>query len=435
MMHNKLQRQYLKLAAFPLALLFLFCSKNPASSQPGQVAIIATDPGVTDARLIIEMRDTQDPAQIALLRDGVEVYRDSTNSLETTTVFDSTLQPNHAYTYKAVLYQDGHQTTASSTINITTMDTTSHSFSWEVFSFGEGSGSQLNDVFIVNRNNIWAVGKIHVKDSTGNFIIPHFNAVHWDGQEWELVRFYKSSSSIISRIRGICHFSNSNIWLGAGSIYHWEGNLATLSYQREIYTLETVERLWRQSESEIYGVGNAGLMVYYNGRGWQTLESNTTLPIKDIWGAVDPLDNEQIILSVAAEKLGHSDKKIIQINPQNQTTSEVEWPFQNKKLHSVWFNRKSHIWVCGSGAYLYRGNTWKRFNELPPYFLNRIRGNDINDLFVVGDFGMVAHFNGINWKVFPEVNFALYHSLDYKDDIMVAVGQQNGRGYLLKMVR
>ncbi len=44
---------------------------------------------------------------------------------------------------------------------------------------------------------------------------------------------------------------------------------------------------------------------------------------------------------------------------------------------------------------------WRRQEEIPLYYTRRIRGNHINDVFVVSDFGMTAHFNGVSWRVFP----------------------------------
>ncbi len=49
-----------------------------------------------------------------------------------------------------------------------------------------------------------------------------------------------------------------------------------------------------------------------------------------------------------------------------------------------------------------------------PYYTERIRGAEVNDIFVVGDFGIVAHYNGISWKLFPQVAAAdVYNSVDY----------------------
>jgi hypothetical protein len=58
-----------------------------------------------------------------------------------------------------------------------TLDTMDFQFSWEIFEFGEKSGSYLNDVAIISENIIWAVGEIYTEDSytydsLGNWIQP-----------------------------------------------------------------------------------------------------------------------------------------------------------------------------------------------------------------------------------------------------------------------
>ncbi|NOX65840.1 MAG: hypothetical protein GXO85_08580 [Chlorobi bacterium] len=79
------------------------------------------------------------------------------------------------------------------------MDTTSHNFAWETYTFGGVNGSSyLKDVAIINENNIWAVGEIHTEetdqfDSNGVWVKP-YNAIHWDGSTWELKRILSSCS-------------------------------------------------------------------------------------------------------------------------------------------------------------------------------------------------------------------------------------------------
>jgi hypothetical protein len=164
-------------------------------------------------------------------------------------------------------------------------DTTSHNFIWRIDTIGTRS-SYLLDVAIIDENDIWAVGEIHTAetdtfDSLGNWV-PPYNAVHWNGMEWELVRFIKQTGNVILPIRGILPVDETHIWLAAGSIYLWDGNSnkrANLSYQRNINTGELVKRLWGESNSSLYGVGNEGIVVHYNGSSWQKLESGTDIDI------------------------------------------------------------------------------------------------------------------------------------------------------------
>ncbi len=61
------------------------------------------------------------------------------------------------------------------------MDTTSHNFTWQTFTFGEHSTSTLYDVAIIDENNIWAVGEIYMNDSLGNPDPIFITLLQWNG--------------------------------------------------------------------------------------------------------------------------------------------------------------------------------------------------------------------------------------------------------------
>ncbi|MCZ7611610.1 MAG: hypothetical protein M5U17_15810 [Ignavibacterium sp.] len=65
----------------------------------------------------------------------------------------------------------------------------------------------------------------------------------------------------------------------------------------------TLEKLWRNSCSYIYGVGNVGSIVYYNGQSWRRIESGTELQFTYIYGASNPETREQEILAVCTRNL------------------------------------------------------------------------------------------------------------------------------------
>ena len=114
---------------------------------------------------------------------------------DTLLYFDSLL-PSQVYKLKVTQTLGSITSITSNELSVTTMDTTSHNFTWQTFEFGEASagGSILYDVAIIDENNIWAVGEIYMNDSLGNPDYKAYNTVHWDGQKWELKRIYTYSS-------------------------------------------------------------------------------------------------------------------------------------------------------------------------------------------------------------------------------------------------
>ncbi len=146
------------------------------------------------------------------------------------------------------------------------LDTTSHEFTWEIIEFPSPYGSaSFYDVAIINENDIWAVGEIYADSARPGVL---YNAVHWNGERWELKRI--STNSVVglgySIIRTIFVFSSDNIWMfsDAGSYCHWNGSQWTSEYvsQRQ----GGIYKIWGSSQTSIYFVGTNCNITHYNGR-------------------------------------------------------------------------------------------------------------------------------------------------------------------------
>jgi hypothetical protein len=422
-------------------LLFNTCSeetitKPPPRAEPEINLSLAEEPALTEIFLKLEMKNVEFPQQYLVTRNGALVLNDTLNSNDTT-IIDTGLAPSTNYTYRAFRLVDGQKADSSALFEARTMDTTSHDFNWEILTFGTGSSSVLRDAAIIEPNDIWVAGEIYVVDSTGWEI--QYNALHWDGQKWELKRIKTNACGGVDYppIETVFAFSANEVLFAHidGSITHFDGNSFSNDCSLITQLNGSAKKMWGISKNDLYVVSGNGFIAHYDGIDWQRIESGTNLPIQDIWGSETGLDNNLTIMGVASEKYYLSDKKIIQIDPNSHQVSIIDWPFQNRRIHSIWFNKYVDIWVCGAGVFLNQDNHWKEFSELPLIFTNRVRGPNINDIFVVGDFGIVAHYNGSSWRVYNEGNVALYESVDFKDNLIVAVGSSGGKAYVLKMVR
>jgi hypothetical protein len=164
------------------------------------------------------------------------------------------------------------------------MDTTSHNFTWETFEFGGAKGSSyLRDVAIIDENNIWAVGEIFTEDtytydSNGVWQQP-YNAVHWDGNEWELKRIivnFRDNPTFIP-LEGIYAFASNDIWMVGSLPIHGNGTNWEIHDVREITNSSlSLSKAWGTSSEDMYFVGRAGSIAHYNGSSWSKIESGTT---------------------------------------------------------------------------------------------------------------------------------------------------------------
>lgn len=110
-------------------------------------------------------------------------------------------------------------------------------------------------------------------------------------------------------------------------------------------------------------------------------------------------------------------------------------------ITSLWTDDSRRIYlVTPAGLYSARSNTsgeasrsWLA-NDYLPGFPRRLRGQGRNDLIIVGDFTFVAHYNGLSWRYYEELKSRIrFRSLDYKDDLVIAVGLDLNTGKAITM--
>jgi len=421
---------------FLLLLLFISScerTKLPVLPEVKALQLEVAEAGVTEAWLQVKIGVKEPGQQLRLYREGELVQQLSID--RDTVVYDSGLAPAHSYTYYAELWKAGSRLGKTNNIILTTIDTTSHDFEWEVITIPSPFGSgALYDVAIINENNIWAVGEIY-SDSTQSWL--PYNAVHWDGNKWELKRipFIYQGSTFWGPIYAIFAYSSDDVWFGIGSIIHWNGNnFASIKVPDNIFP-SRINKMWGTSSNNIYIVGNRGLIAYYGGQNWQRIDTRTELPIQDIWGAINSETGRPEILCVASDKYWNKGKKILRINDETVTeinTNDLSW-----SLSGIWFVPGRKYYAVGAGIYekinIHTAEAWKDYppGEVTSYYTHAIRGTALNDVVAVGAFGEIVHFNGANWKNYTaEIRRGKYLSVAMKDNLIVAVGTSGGNGII-----
>lgn len=310
--------------------------------------------------------------------------------------------------------------------------TTSHKFTWEVFEFGT-IGSYLRDVFIINPDNIWAVGVIF-PDS-----VNKYNVVHWNGNYWEMKKMLADARKVFPGSTGadstfsegqtVYAFGPNEIIVFAGTIQYFNG----LEWQQFKGDLR-IRESWGTSSNDIYFCGLEGVLFNFDGNRINRLNSKTKGNITDIFGIKDNLYNNINIYYTVMNLAYPDSNKIFQITPLNNV-AQFTWR-SDKLVKSIWFNMNNKIYACGSGVWRFEMNKWNKISEIPAIFTRKVRANHENDLFVVGDFGLICHFNGFDWHIYPRLipNSALL-SVDVKDDLVVIVGTDGTHAYIIKGTR
>jgi len=430
-------KQYFITSIIIASISFLSLKCKDVGVQPTDKTFTLTveDVSCTEVWLKLSVVNIAHPA-ITLKRDGITVDTIYLARADTAIV-DENLLPSHTYTYTASLLNGS----LASSSTARTMDTTSHNFNWQTFTLGDGTGSSvLNDVAIINDTLAYACGAIYSGGSV-------YNLARWNGQAWQLqqIQFYTicgQQSRTPYSASSIFAFSKNDIWIAmdGDQVARWDGNAQTATICLPVSF--SVKKLWGENPNSVYAVGydgTNGIILHYNGSSWQKIESGTNTPIQDIWGAIDSKTGKRNILCGVSAGYNISGAQILSIN-ENNTVSVVPWVSERRPF-SVWFKDIFNIYTCGDGVFRRCPDLqWQEIAgaSIIPAVTRKLRGQANNDIFVVGDYCYIAHYNGKDFHLFPEIttSISLYElrSCDFKNNMMIAVGGP-GKAVIVRMWR
>ena len=125
------------------------------------------------------------------------------------------------------------------------------------------------------------------------------------------------------------------------------------------------------------------------------------------------------------------DYKLLSIS-DNTANEYIPWPYT--RLYGVWFNSPHYIYIVGDGAYVYGNNSLKTINLYTNFFLTRVKGSALNDIYICSSDARIYHFNGINWSGVYNGVYGKYEGMDVKGNIVVLVGYNIEGGMVGKAV-
>ncbi len=255
--------------------------------------------------------------------------------------------------------------------------------------------------------------------------------MHWDGTEWSLKRipFLYQGDSLYGPIYSVFAFNPDDIWFGIGSMIHWDGEKYWSIGTSSVFP-SRVKKIWGSSSDDLYIVGNSGSIAWYNGTSWRRIESGTDVNINDVFGVTDQMNNQKKVFCAVSYVLQPGEHKILTIDEYNKVDS-LQWN-TGRRVNSTWSNNGWIVYSSGGGVFNNKSGNWIEETSIPLYYTNRIRGNGLNDVFVGGDFGLLAHFNGTTWNVYNEFLFvASSLSISVNGNIIAAVGRQGEKALII----
>jgi hypothetical protein len=453
-----MKRVIICLLVISLGLLLKSCNTvDPPPGDKPTLTLKLEDVSCTEAWIELTTTNLQLPATITLKQinpNGDTLSQVSILNTKDSLLYIDSLLPNQSYTLIASHSSaiGGLSGISSNELSVTTMDTTSHEFTYEAYVFGgQYQSSILFDVAIVSENSIWAVGEIYLLDSIGHSI--RYNAAHWDGTEWKLYRimFYTfcgqqhqnayPASSIIA-------FSEEEMWIAMKG-----DQIAKIENGIQTQTLclpwsFSISKIWGRSSDDLYVVGSNGNIARYFNGSWRRIFSGTTLGLTDIYG------NENGEIYACGGNLSTGQGIVLKINSNNTVTKIIDSYYYGSGFDStklfvsqlygplscVWIDEYGNLITAGNFIFRYKKSKW---NYAPGIFANYIGagqftrrgyvhgidGNKMNDFCFIGEYGTVQHYNGYTAiQIGEQFNYQSeydYYGVDMKNDCIVVVGRKS----------
>ncbi|MBI5473054.1 MAG: hypothetical protein HY961_11990 [Ignavibacteriae bacterium] len=418
-----------------LTLIAVGCKDDGTTPEiPQRVTLTLIDAAVKETYLHIAASNPASNEALALLRNGTTVMTFA--AVADTNIADTALTQTTTYQYSATLQTTSATTGKSNAISAQTLAPTSHDWHFTTDSLGEVS-STLYDVAIVNDTLAYAVGEMYLRDLTGQVDPILYNLAIWNGSQWRIQRVpvpLCPNSTGFFPLRTIFAFAWNDIWLsGGGEMIHWDGLTFRGDCSMNPLIQGAITKIWGTSSAGLYAVGGGGTIIHYNGSTWQRVESGTTVNLLDVWGAPDgsmvwACGWEDFQPTVLLRGSGSTWEKryedpypfVLRRDSLSGIISSVWTPASNRVFAATYFG----VYSCAADTRGY-GKRSTFGNPYLPGFPFRIRGSGVNDYSIIGDYGMVAHFNGVTWKYFAELYRDNIHlnSVSQRANLVIAVGE------------
>jgi hypothetical protein len=426
--HSKAKRTLLLALSF--SLLTLWACPKPDDPRNTTINLTVTDNWTHSITLDISVEDASEPWVVLLEQDQHPIDTLEVINADTSIIIEN-LNPQTNYTYQAFFTEDNNVVDSSLSIQTATLDTTSHAMNWEIQTMGI-SGSILRDVHIVNENDIWVVGKIVIEDPDSSWNgtgTETFNAAHWDGSEWEMIRIYGPVE-----LYSIQYFNENDIWVSSGFPKHWDGISWTMYHLQDMGINVSVENCWGTSSSNMYFVGRNGCIVHYDGNEFTKMESDTDINLTGVWG----LDETHIWIVGESSSGSNETWGGVMLFYDGSTMTKVYeyiYPFEftpppEVGIRSLWTNNYNYLYASGySGPIFYdiRNNRFKNHPNSGQWIQYKVGGTSESDIFSTGAGSEIIHYNGSTFYTYPEPKtvaggYARWYGLDVTPYIVVAVG-------------
>jgi hypothetical protein len=279
-------------------------------------------------------------------------------------------------------------------------DSTSHEIIWEADTLGDFN-SRLDAVWGSSPNDIWVAGWI----TRGNW---GTNLVHYNGEIWEDYDYFEAD------LNGMFGLNSNDIWAVGSNliipnrdalIAHYNGTVWETTYIDTSITILTA--VWASASNNVFAVGLEGTILHFNGSAWTKMETSSKRNLFDVWG----FGSSDVYASGGfSGEVGDTSKPILLHYDGNTWSSLLDTvAYYHKHISTLWGSSSNNVYFQGvyEKTGLFNGNYIDGWNFVPipddNTAINKMRGSSSYNVFLVGSFGIVVHYNGRSWHRYDEL--------------------------------
>ena len=233
------------------------------------------------------------------------------------------------------------------------------------------SWSPMTSGIATNIHAIWGNSGLDVTAVGQSGMILHYNGTSWLPQ----------NSGITDSLGGVWGSSSNNVYAISGNtILHSDGINWT------VQNSSALNALWGSSGTDVFGVGDNGLIMHFDGVSWSPQSSGTSYRLNSVWGS-----SATDVFAVS------SNGGIFHFNGSSWSTQNSG---TSQHLLGVHGSSSSDVFAVGYNGTImhYNGTDWSAQNSGTTELLNAVWGRAVNDVFAAGENGTILHYYGGSWS-------------------------------------
>jgi hypothetical protein len=354
----------------------------------------------------------------------------------------SNLSPQQDASCKAYISsQTGHDLDSSAVLSVETMGITSHSFQWNKEAIGLWT-SYLSDVSIVDDSCVWVVGNIYRRSQSDPSQLLIYGAAYWLGDSWRLleVPYHIDSSTVMpGELVAVHAVSRTRVYAASyGELLMWDGSswsTKAIFYKSWPFT-HFINSVRAVDEHLVYCGAADGVVYAVTDTSWTEISLAPGLDCVDLYSARNTRTGRDEVLAAFSAQGGGAGRALFSLDGLD--AQPVLLDGIGSTITGLWFEPGSLYFAAGDVVYTsVRRSTNLRW--APDSYVQvsgtapaTLRGNELNDILLLTQFGQLVHFNGVSLRQYPSVDASggVYRRIDFKGNLAVGVGEESGFGLI-----